>query len=87
MFSPHIEISQLIYTENHLSGFYMNETFADNGLNLLYTKIVIIAKLEMDKNMKPDPRTKFNYKNMTISKNSQGQHEIKLKCYLHFLVS
>ena len=30
---PHIETSQLICTTNQLTGFYMRETLALNGLN------------------------------------------------------
>ena len=56
----------------------MNEKFADKELNFLYTKIVITIDMEIDINMKSDPRTKLKQKNMTITKNSQGQHEMKL---------
>ena len=37
----------------------MNEKFADKELNFLYTKIVVTIDMEIDINMKSDPRTKF----------------------------
>ena len=34
---PHIETSQLIFTANQLTGFYMRATLALNGLKLIQT--------------------------------------------------